>query len=491
MKRALLVTIVCFSALFVFSQQIDRDKVVVEIATGTWCTYCPGAALGADDLVANGHDVAIIENHNGDPFANNYSNARNTYYAVTGYPTAKFDGILTVVGGNHTQSMYPQYLPKYNQRIAIPSSFSIMIFGENNGLNYDVTLVAQKVASTTSQNMVIHLALTESEIQYNWQGQTDLNFVNRLMAPDQNGTVITFATGDTEIIELSFALNASWKAEHCELVAFIQDIGNKEILQGTKVALEDLQPGQMNNAAANALHHVPNTNCSGFMEPVVAIANMGIENLTSLDIHYLVNNGAGQTYNWTGDLAYMQTEEVTLSEITFDILADNLLTVFTANPNGNPDEDPTNDTITFQFAEAGSTIDLLYLMIKLDNMPEETTWEVKNGLGETLHSGGPYPNQPLAFIKDTLVFDANDCLTFFIYDAGGNGLCCNNGEGFYRITDESNNLLYTGNEFGDMDIVQFVNDHLIGINDHPGANSVSVFPNPFHKQTHINVVLEK
>ena len=51
---------------FSFSQQIQRDKVLIEIGTGTWCQYCPGSAMGADDMVANGHDVVIIENHNGD-----------------------------------------------------------------------------------------------------------------------------------------------------------------------------------------------------------------------------------------------------------------------------------------------------------------------------------------------------------------------------------------------------------------------------------------
>jgi hypothetical protein len=77
---------------FAMSQQIQRDKVVVEIGTGTWCTFCPGAAMGADDLVANGHDVAIIENHNGDDYTNAASNARNSYYNIPGYPTAMFDG---------------------------------------------------------------------------------------------------------------------------------------------------------------------------------------------------------------------------------------------------------------------------------------------------------------------------------------------------------------------------------------------------------------
>lgn len=118
MKKILLSLVMIIAVTLAFGQTVPREMVALEIGTGTWCTYCPGAAMGADDLLANGKFVAVVENHNGDPFANNYSNARNSYYNITGYPTARFDGVLSVVGGSHSSSMYNSYLPKYNQRIA-------------------------------------------------------------------------------------------------------------------------------------------------------------------------------------------------------------------------------------------------------------------------------------------------------------------------------------------------------------------------------------
>jgi hypothetical protein len=81
--------------------------------------------MGADDLLAAGCHVAVMENHNGDAFSNASSNARNSYYGVTGFPTAIFDGVAGVVGGSHTVSMYPQYLAKYNSRIGIPSNIAL------------------------------------------------------------------------------------------------------------------------------------------------------------------------------------------------------------------------------------------------------------------------------------------------------------------------------------------------------------------------------
>ena len=93
MKKLMFIIGLVIMFTLLAAQQVPRDKVVVEIGTGGWCQYCPGAAMGADDLVANGHEVAIIENHNGDPYATTFSNARNSYYNITGYPTAFFDGI--------------------------------------------------------------------------------------------------------------------------------------------------------------------------------------------------------------------------------------------------------------------------------------------------------------------------------------------------------------------------------------------------------------
>jgi len=221
----------------------ERDMVLVEIATGGWCTYCPGAALGADDLISNGCTVAIIENHNGDPYAYTGSDARNTYYSIPGYPTATFDGQQQFVGGDHTLSMYQYYLPIYESRVPVNSAYSISIFGDHSGNDYNLTVRVHKLATTPPYtNIVLQLALTESEIMYNWQGQDHLNFVSRMMAPDYNGTPLDFSTGDVQDLDLSFTMGADWVTENCELVAFIQNNDGKEILQGTKLALPELAP---------------------------------------------------------------------------------------------------------------------------------------------------------------------------------------------------------------------------------------------------------
>lgn len=241
MKKITLLFLCLLPAVAMFSQ-VTRDKVIVEVGTGTWCTYCPGAAMGVDDLIEEGWPVAAVENHNGDPFANTYSNARNSYYGISGYPTAFFDGGNSVVGGSHTESMYDSYWPKVEARMAVPSPVTIAVNGTHSGLDYDVTVTVTKVSTINGSNPRLHLCITESHIVYAWQGMSEVNFVNRLMVPDQNGTELDFSESDVLEIPLSFTLQSTWVLPQLELVAFVQTNSNKEIHNGYKVKLAWMLP---------------------------------------------------------------------------------------------------------------------------------------------------------------------------------------------------------------------------------------------------------
>lgn len=228
-----------------------KQKVVVEIGTGTWCQYCPGAAMGADDLVENGHDVAVIEYHNGDPYVTPTGTARISYYAVSGFPTAIFDGTSSVVGGSHTASLYPSYLPIYQDKIDLKTPFEIALSGEvvDNTLNLNVDV--NRFGRFLNNNIVLHFALTESNIMVNWQGQTQLDFVERGMLPNANGTAIDMIANDNVRVPLTMALNTAWNVENLELVAFIQDPSNKYIYDGFCLKLSDLQPTSNNDVVVN------------------------------------------------------------------------------------------------------------------------------------------------------------------------------------------------------------------------------------------------
>ncbi len=273
MRKTLLFLTGIIMASLTFAEPADRQKVVMEIFTGTWCGFCPGAAMGAEDMLDNGHDVAIIKFHVGDNFANAHSNARANYYGPPGYPTTWFDGTLEHVGGSQNQSIYPTYLNLYNQRIDVPSPFTLEMEVENtNDDEYDLTVWVTNVSDFSASDLRLHVAVTETDIPFNWFNQSHVKDVMRTMVPNQNGTPLEFAEEgfiaphDLEIVkedmddgdalfkwqletekrhakndsiqvELNFTLDSNWEAENMNIVAFIQDMPSKEIFQGEVIPL--------------------------------------------------------------------------------------------------------------------------------------------------------------------------------------------------------------------------------------------------------------
>ena len=175
-----------------------------------------------------------MENHNGDDYTNVYSDARNAYYNISGYPTAVFDGVTSFIGGSNSSSMYSNYQPIVEGRAGINTAFDCNLYGSMTAPGeYTVLATIDKLAPTERDNVVLHIGLTESEIPENWQGQDHLNFVTRLMLPDQFGTAVDLINNDYIEVEQSFTIESSWLVDHCELVYFLQDNNNREILIST------------------------------------------------------------------------------------------------------------------------------------------------------------------------------------------------------------------------------------------------------------------
>ncbi|HOD53951.1 MAG TPA: Omp28-related outer membrane protein [Candidatus Cloacimonadota bacterium] len=196
-----------------------RQKVILEIGTGTWCPYCPGAAMGADDLHNNGQEVGVIEYHNGDTYVTTTGTARLNYYGVTGFPTSIFDGGASIVGGSNNQSLYNQFLPIYNASYAKKTPLNITIDGQLSGNDLSVNVTVDRFGRFLNSDAVLHFAITESGIAQNWQGQTVLDFVERNMLPNADGTPINLVSNESVTIPLSTTLGANWNHEEIELVA--------------------------------------------------------------------------------------------------------------------------------------------------------------------------------------------------------------------------------------------------------------------------------
>lgn len=303
-----------------FSKHIEtyttaKQNVLLEIGTGGWCQYCPGAAMGADDLHAGGYNVAIVENHNGDPYATNISNGRNTYYGISGYPTAIFDGVVSYVGGSNSQSLFGAYLPIVQEREVIKTPVDIEIFGSMERDTYNLLVKVHKTGRIIRPNLVLHVAITESDIAYNWQGQTHLSFVNRNMLPGLDGTPVDLMNLNSPYleVELPLVMGATWVSENCELVAWVQDLESKEVLQASKVMLSDLlAPVSAEDNLISPFVTALNSNYPNPFNPTTTISfslaqagdtQLGIYNLKGQLVRSLVNdvrNAGNHSVVWDG-----------------------------------------------------------------------------------------------------------------------------------------------------------------------------------------------
>lgn len=215
----------------------ERSTVLYEVATGTWCFYCPGSAMGVDEMVENGHDVSIIEYHIGDDNQNEFAVDRDAYYGVTGYPSTYVDGVTEFVGGSNTESLYDTYLPAYENRIDVPSIFGIDVdvtYNPSRDYSFSVNVSTEQMWSYEENDVVLQVALTESHIAESWYDLDEVNFVLREMYPSAFGTSIPIGEiGNIQEFSFDIDVPAEYMIENCELVFFIQDNDTREVMNAT------------------------------------------------------------------------------------------------------------------------------------------------------------------------------------------------------------------------------------------------------------------
>lgn len=264
---------------------VERELVLFEFATGVWCQYCPGAAMGAAELEANGKEVAILKYHasNGDPYEIPAGIARLQYYQIESFPTAKVDGVLEVVGGNATTSLYPAYLPLYEKRIAKPATMTLdlnMVALTPDIYTASVTL--EKTYDYFKNDVFIFGALTESHIQHAWQGQSELNNVVRAMYPETGaGNIVSFPSGSNKLTFDYEISTTGFNTDNCEFVVFAQHMPTKEIIQVAKKALKTVSVDAKQNVSLNI-----------YPNPTSSVLN--IETSSAKPITYTITNLQGK-----------------------------------------------------------------------------------------------------------------------------------------------------------------------------------------------------
>lgn len=500
MKKIILFSLFFTIAVLGFSQ--SQRFIMFEEFTQASCGPCAQQNPAFDALLtANASKCTSIKYHTSWPGVDPM-NAQNptdvatrvTYYNVTGVPYALMDG-SPITGSNYLGAPANLTQAKIDAEYAVPATFNLYMnhyLSAGNDTIY-VTMLGE-CTEAVSGTLIAQMGVIEKHIHFNSppgsNGETDFYHVMKKMLPDANGILLSssFQTGDYFITQGSWKLANVYDLTQLSAIGFIQNNADKSIQQGANSSTTPLTMPFNNDVQPMTITNYSTTNCSGSVAPAVTIRNNGNHIVTSMTIKYFVNSGPPATYTWNGSLATLKETTVSLPAYTFTPLASDTLKIYSDQVNNVQDEYVKNDTVTATFVSPPvTTKNFALLFLRTDNAPQETTWEVKNSSGTVIDSGGPYSIANHNY-HDTVHLDGVGCYTFTIYDAGGNGLCCSNGQGLYQLTTSGGAIIKTGGTFGSSEFTELKMDWPTAVEQNV-KYSMKVYPNPFNGEAKVTFYL--
>ncbi len=412
---------------------VARECVLFEIFTGVRCPYCPAAANGIAQLLEEGKAIAPVAYHtNAFSTAEYYTaetNARASYYNIDGYPTLKADGLLTYAnGGDASQTNYPQYLSRYNQRISQASPFTIdLSYEPAEGNLCRVNCTVNKVGDCAGNDVRVFIALTQCNIDVSWQGMQGLHHVCRDMIPTQLGTPFT---GTSMTISETFEMK--YPKEDCYLTAWVQNYsGTKEVYQAVRLSMVlDLDYDLVMKSVSQMITQ----NCSGYINPIVTVKYCGNETVTTFDVVASVEGQEVNRYSWNGSLNKDESVDVSLPEFNFG-QAENL--IFSAvMPNGHEDDFPADNSISVALEEVPVVNGYLKIQVKSGKNNENESMVITDM--ETLEVFKVITFELPSHVYTTEVILPNSsCYRITAIDTEGEGW----GTGFFQVTDADNHVV--------------------------------------------------
>lgn len=476
-------SLLLFISVGVFAQ--SQRFVIIEHFTNASCGPCASLNPALENLLNNNLDKATsIKYHTSwpgkDPMYDHNkveSSSRVSYYSVTGVPYAVMDGNVfkgSPAGINQTL---------INNQYNVPSPFELTI---NQRLNASqdsifVTMIG-KATQDVSGNLVAQCAIIEKMIEFTtppgYNGEKKFPNVMKKMLPDANGTKLpaSMKAGDYFIIDYAWKLANVYKIDQLDVIGFVQDNSDKNIKQGARTVNTPIVPLFQNDIELSQLTGVEDNYCYPEITPAFVVRNNGSNDVNSIEFKYQINDEAAKSYTYNGNLKFLETANISFPITDFTVLPTNTLKIYGVAINGNADQYNKNDTLTATFVKSQEAGLSIKIAIKTDEKPEETTWKLEDFDGNVILSGGPYAN-PGETHTYTQALDKGKCYKFTMYDAGNNGLCCENGTGFCSIRNENGKVLYGITTF-ESEITKFINASEIVSNKELDNIGISFYPNP-------------
>ena len=229
-------------------------------------------------------------------------------------------------------------------------------------------------------------------------------------------------------------------------------------------------------------------------EKKVIIFNRGTSTLTRANLRYTIDGGANYIiHTWKGSLSINQSATFIL-KINSSVSGSITITVLTANLV--TDERSSNNSATDSFSvkpvASNYAASNYVFTLQQDYFGSETTWNLTNSSGTILYSGGPYED---AYVNSTTVsvvpklitknfaLQNNQCYTFTIKDAYGDGICCGgtglngSGDGYYNLKTSDGTIVKSGLGNFEIESIAFTTNTL-GNTVFDTSNDILLYPNP-------------
>ena len=307
------------------------------------------------------------------------------------------------------------------------------------------------------------------------------------ISPTGNGTLIT-KTYNYKIPEIIGDPNGvEVVLEHLDFIAFVtKDKTSENSRPILNVCRLPLLLGTQENVFPyfEVVTEKQSSFCDNNKTFTINMMNRGLDEITSIKMLMEADNGDTFEYEWNGNLASYD-----VGEIKFDMdvpIGTHDINFKIIEANGQPFSYSKTIRTT---CEEWSTIfvehenDEIVLELMQDKFGNETTWKIITDDDTVLASGGPYEyyfGQTTAteFHEIPLQLPLGQCMKFVLSDQLGNGICCDYGDGYYRIIDGHGNVVVDGGgDFGYEASLNFTLEVGVGAEE-TISSDIEIYPNP-------------